>query len=38
LSYAGLPSKEIALLIDQGVHTVNMARTRIRQKMDIKEA
>jgi DNA-binding CsgD family transcriptional regulator len=37
LSYAGLPSKEIALLIDQSVHTVNMARTRIRQKMGLKE-
>ena len=37
LSYAGLPSKEIALLLDQSVHTVNMARTRIRQKMNLKE-
>jgi len=38
LSYTGLASKEIALLIYQSVHTVNMARTRIRQKMDLKEA
>lgn len=36
LSYAGLPGKEIALLIDQSVYTVNMARTRIRQKMGLK--
>lgn len=38
LSYTGLPSKEIALLIDQSVHTVNMTRSRIRQKMGLKEA
>ncbi len=37
LSYAGLPSKEIALLINQSVHTVNMARTAIRQKMGLRE-
>lgn len=37
LSCAGLPCKEIALLIDQSVYTVNMARTRIRQKMNLKE-
>lgn len=37
LSYAGLPSKEIALLINQSVHTVNMARTAIRQKMGLQE-
>lgn len=37
LSYAGLPSKEIALLINQSVHTVNMARTAIRQKMGLRK-
>lgn len=37
LSYAGLPNKEIALLINQSVHTVSMARTHIRQKMDLQE-
>lgn len=37
LSYAELPSKEIALLINQSVHTVNMARTHIRQKMNLQE-
>ncbi|NLX66906.1 MAG: hypothetical protein GXZ19_09110 [Bacteroidales bacterium] len=37
LSYAGLSCKEIALLINQSVHTVNMGRTRIRQKMELKE-
>jgi hypothetical protein len=35
LSYAKLSCKEIALLVNQSVHTVNKARTRIRQKMDI---
>ncbi|MEA4916260.1 tetratricopeptide repeat protein [Proteiniphilum sp.] len=37
LSYAGLPSKEIALLINQSVHTVNMGRTHIRRKIGLKE-
>lgn len=37
LSYAGLSSKEIALLINQSPHTVNMGRTHIRRKMGLKE-
>lgn len=37
LSYAGLHSKEIALLLNQSVHTVNMSRTHIRQKMNLQE-
>jgi DNA-binding CsgD family transcriptional regulator len=37
LAYAGLSCKEIAQHIDQSVHTVNMARTRIRQKMNLIE-
>ena len=37
LSYIGLPGKEIALLINQSIHTVNMARTRIRKKMGLRE-
>ncbi|RNC63884.1 hypothetical protein [Proteiniphilum sp. X52] len=37
LSYAGLPSKIIAPLINQSVNTVNMSRTRIRQKMGLQK-
>ncbi len=37
LSYAGLSPKETALILNQSVHTVNMARTRIRQKMNLEE-
>lgn len=37
LSYAGLPPKEIAILINQSVNSVNMTRTRIRQKMNLQE-
>ncbi|MDO5523238.1 MAG: hypothetical protein Q4G48_04240 [Bacteroidia bacterium] len=37
LSYAGLNAKETALMLNQSPHTVNMARTRIRQKMNLTE-
>lgn len=37
LSYAGLPPKEIAILINLSVNSVNMARTRIRQKLNLQE-
>ena len=37
LSYAGLSPKETALILNQSPNTVNMARTRIRQKMDLEE-
>lgn len=38
LSYAGLQTKKIALLIKQKTATVNMARTAIRKKMNLSEA
>lgn len=38
LSYAGLHAKEIALLIHQSIHTINMAGTGIRKKMNLKES
>ena len=37
LSYAGLNPKETALMLNQSPNTVNMARTRIRQKMNLEE-
>lgn len=37
LSYARLRPKEIALLLNQSLNTVNMARTKIRKKMEIPE-
>lgn len=37
LSYAGLNAKETALILNQSPNTVNMARTRIRQKMNLTE-
>ena len=37
LSYTGLRSKEIALILNQSHHTINMARTHIRKKMKIQE-
>ena len=37
LSYAGLNAKETTLILNQSPNTVNMARTRIRQKMNLTE-
>ena len=37
LSISGLPNKEIALLLNQSVYTVGMARTHIRKKMELQE-
>lgn len=37
LSISRLPNKEIALLLNQSVYTVSMARTHIRQKMELQE-
>lgn len=37
LSYVRLRPKEIALLLNQSLNTVNMARTKIRKKMEIPE-
>ena len=35
LSYSGLHAKTIAVVLNQSVHTVNMARTYIRKKMGL---
>ena len=36
LSYAQLKAKEIALMLNISVHTVNMGRSNIRKKMNLQ--